>query len=79
MSAVRMCDNCGVIFSENSDDWTTFTGRQKVRNQETKRIEFQQVDQDWCGMCVNKQQNTSPKAIEYPGLQGTTVERGNVD
>lgn len=26
MSAVRMCDRCGNIFSEREDGWTTLSG-----------------------------------------------------
>lgn len=52
MSSVRMCDRCGRIFSENADDWSTFSGSRRVRNKETGQYTRVDVDQDACPRCT---------------------------
>jgi hypothetical protein len=39
MSAVRMCDRCGTLFSERAEGWGTFTGTTTRRNERTGRPE----------------------------------------
>lgn len=54
MSHVRMCDRCRIIFSENDDDWSTFSGVRRNRDPETGRIVNTQIEQDACSNCTNK-------------------------
>lgn len=51
MSAVRMCDKCGKIFSENAPGWTTFTGS-TMRMVEGRRTTVQQ-SMDLCPPCTD--------------------------
>lgn len=32
MSSVRMCDQCGTVFSERADDWSTYSGSRRKRD-----------------------------------------------
>lgn len=65
MSSVRMCDKCGLIFSENSEDWSTGTISVKTRNDKTGANEFKSVSQDQCGPCSTGEQAPAPRvAIE---------------
>lgn len=51
MSAVRMCDRCGAIFSEREDGWTTFTGTRVARDQHgQQRNTTEQIDT--CAACT---------------------------
>ncbi len=72
MSSVRMCDKCRTIFSENDEDWTTVTGRQKQRNPETNRLEWKEIEQDWCGPCTTG--NTLRPELEAPKTPRTYEE-----
>lgn len=46
-----MCDRCGNIFSENAEDWSTFTGAVKRRREDGSRY-TEQVSQDACPSCT---------------------------
>lgn len=51
MSAVRMCDKCGEIFSER-EDFSTYDGRRIVRDSAgARRVEQEQLDA--CEKCTN--------------------------
>ena len=51
MSAVRMCDRCGGIFSEREDGWTTFPGTRVARDQNgQQRNTTEQIDN--CSPCT---------------------------
>jgi hypothetical protein len=64
MSSVRMCDQCGNVFSENSDDWTTFSGTQLKRDANGRRVVVT-VSQDACAECSNRTfQNQGQKVLE---------------
>lgn len=52
MSSVRMCDRCGRIFSENEEDWSTFTGAVKRRDKVTGRAFTENAEQDACPECT---------------------------
>lgn len=47
-----MCDKCGDIFSENTEDWSTYTGALKRRREDGTRY-TEQVTQDACAKCTN--------------------------
>lgn len=51
MSSVRMCDRCGNIFSENAEDWSTFTGAVKRKREDGSRY-TEQIVQDACPSCT---------------------------
>lgn len=45
-----MCDRCGNIFSENSDDWTTFSGTRRRRREDGGTYQ-ETITQDACADC----------------------------
>lgn len=64
MSDVKMCDNCGRIFSVNSDDWSTFSGSRRIRDKETGRISTVNVEQDRCARCTKSvYEPTTPEIV----------------
>lgn len=66
MSAVRMCDNCGKVFSENSEGWTTFSGSRRKRAKNDSGsfgYYMEEIVQDWCALCSNKGFHPEPKAL----------------
>jgi hypothetical protein len=61
-----MCDKCGTIFSENDEDWSTFTGALKRRREDGTRY-TEQVTQDACPACTNGSHAVTPRlAITVP-------------
>lgn len=60
MSSVRMCDKCGNIFSENEEDWSTFTGAVKRRREDGSRY-TEQISQDACPVCTGGVQAVTPR------------------
>lgn len=74
MSSVRMCDNCGTIFSENTEGWTTVSGSQR-RKSENGHWYMAEVNQDWCVECTNKFQ--SPPEVK--ALNGGIVVENQVN
>lgn len=70
MSAVRMCDKCGKIFSENAPGWTTFTGS-TMRMVEGRRTTVQQ-SMDLCPPCTDGTTAAqNPYAITAPAPTDT--------
>ena len=59
MSSVRMCDNCGFVFSENAEGWSNMTGNRMVRNAESGRMEPKGDSVDWCADCTEAMSNGS--------------------
>lgn len=51
MSAVRMCDRDGAVFSERAEGWGTFTGSTTRRNERTGRMESITETLDLCPQC----------------------------
>jgi hypothetical protein len=60
MSSVRMCDKCGQIFSENEEDWSTFSGTMKRRREDGSRY-TESVAQDACAKCTNGSTVLTPR------------------
>lgn len=54
MSAVRMCDNCGTVFSENSEGWTTISGSMRKKSENGIGYYMEEVVQDRCAQCSNR-------------------------
>jgi hypothetical protein len=73
MSSVRMCDKCGNIFSENEEDWSTFTGAVKRRREDGSRY-TEQISQDACPVCTGGTQVVTPRvaigAAPFPAPSG---------
>lgn len=61
MSSVRMCDRCGLIFSENEDGWQTFQGA-TIKRTEGGGSKSVTVMMDACPACaVSTEQTPVPK------------------
>ena len=80
MSSVRMCDRCGNIFSENEEDWSTFSGTILRRRENGSRYN-ETVNQDACGRCTAGAQPVAPRlAIPVqPAEAHSTVKPGHPD
>lgn len=65
MSSVRMCDNCGKVFSENEEGWTTFSGSKVKRDKYGDRY-TETISKDACADCSTNtfQGPKGAKAIE---------------
>jgi hypothetical protein len=55
-----MCDRCGNIFSENSEDWSTFNGTIMRKDDSGRRVS-ETVVQDACGQCTNGKSAPAPR------------------
>lgn len=55
-----MCDKCGTIFSENDEDWSTFSGTIKKRREDGSRY-TETVTQDACSACTGGSQPVTPR------------------
>lgn len=63
MSAVRMCDRCGNIFSEREAGWSTFTGTRMERDENGRaRNITEQIDT--CSTCTIGSTLTPRLAVE---------------
>lgn len=51
MSAVRMCDRCGNIFSEREDGWSTFSGTRMNRDDHGRMRDVSE-QMDSCPKCT---------------------------
>lgn len=61
-----MCDKCGRIFSENEEDWSTFSGARKRRREDGSRY-TESIDQDACPECTNGATVVTPRLALRPG------------
>lgn len=52
MSDIKMCDNCGEIFSCNSDNWVSYTSQQtRVDRESSHPVVVGQKTLHMCGNC----------------------------
>jgi hypothetical protein len=74
-----MCDRCGVVFSERSEGWTTFTGTTRKKHAQTGEFVTVSDTMDSCPECSELMMNggrrpelTSTVRPEYraPGIEG---------
>jgi predicted RNA-binding Zn-ribbon protein involved in translation (DUF1610 family) len=72
MSSVRMCDNCGFVFSENAEGWSNMTGNRMVRNAETGKMEPKNASVDYCPDCTESMANGS--AMSRPKSPDTRAQ-----
>lgn len=68
MSSVRMCDKCGMIFSENSKGWATGTITKRVEDDDGS-VDFKTVTQDQCGPCSGTIETPPPRVAIEPGTK----------
>jgi hypothetical protein len=73
MSAVRMCDTCHAIFSENDPDWTTVAGARRIRDTRTGEVRNVQMALDECGKCTSSR--LGPAEPIVPAVEGRYDER----
>jgi len=66
-----MCDRCGTIFSENSEDWSTYQGSIKKKG-DRGRGDWETVALDACAAC------TRPFSGELP-VPRLAVPEGKYD
>ncbi len=78
MSSVRMCDKCARIFSENEEDWSTFSGTRQRRDQQSGRKFAETVVQDACPECTNGSAPVRPQLTPPPGDRIAELERGEI-
>jgi hypothetical protein len=62
-----MCDKCGQIFSENAEDWSTYSGSLKRRREDGSRF-TEQVTQDACPKCTNGDTVLTPRLAIPAGV-----------
>ena len=55
-----MCDKCGDIFSENEEDWSTFSGSVQRRRENGSRY-TETVNQDACPPCTAGTKPVKPR------------------
>jgi hypothetical protein len=68
-----MCDKCGTIFSENAEDWSTFSGSLKRRREDGTRY-TEQVTQDACPGCTNGDTVLTPRLAIPKGADAKLYE-----
>lgn len=62
MSAVRMCDKCSRVFSENADGWSTLQGTTIKRVEGRPQAVHQTID--LCPACVSQPAENPYAALE---------------
>lgn len=79
MSSVRMCDKCGQVFSENEEDWSTFSGSRKRRREDGSRY-TETLVQDACPACTNGDTVIRPRLaigrVDYEKILAMEAEAG---
>jgi hypothetical protein len=68
-----MCDKCGDLFSENSEDWSTFSGTVKRKREDGSRY-TETLSQDACPACT-----TGTTAPATPSLPRPSLPPGRPD
>ncbi len=68
MSAVRMCDRCGHVFSERAEGWGTYTGTTMRRDPETGRQRQVTEQLDLCGGCNGNAADAPVAVAAIPGV-----------
>lgn len=67
MSAVRMCDRDGNIFSERAEGWGTFTGTTSRRDERSGRMVTVSETLDLCPQC-NRNATTPQAVVAIPSV-----------
>ena len=74
MSAVRMCDGCGVIFAEGAEGSTILSGSKVIRDQFTGAKRTEQTTQDRCPKCSGHHEPTPRISIAGAAGKSDPVE-----
>ena len=69
-----MCDKCGQIFSENDEDWSTYSGTMKRRREDGSRF-TESVTQDACAKCTNGTTVVTPRLAIPAGADPELYEQ----
>jgi hypothetical protein len=69
MSSVRMCDGCGVIFSEKDPDWASGSITRRKLNERTGTMQEYTEDEDRCGQCAT----SSTVKVPQVAIEGMTL------
>lgn len=69
-----MCDKCGQIFSENEEDWSTYSGTMKRRREDGSRF-TESVTQDACAKCTNGTRVVTPRLAIPAGADPELYEQ----
>lgn len=72
MSSVRMCDGCGVIFSENEEGWSSTNGGIQRRRDNGARF-TEQVNVDLCAACTSGDKRPAPRLPAPAALTAATA------
>lgn len=76
MSAVRMCDKCGVIFPEGAEGASIVQGTKNIRNPRTDRVEQHHVQEDWCAKCSGGTVLPEPRLAAITSSEGAKMSMG---
>lgn len=68
MSSVRMCDACGIIFSEKEEGWATAPVTRRIRNPRTGRLEDVTEDEDRCPRDAGRSNTHLVPQVALPGI-----------
>lgn len=79
MSHVRMCDQCGEIFSEREDNWSTYQGAQNVRDPITKVFNVITVALDRCPACTTPIDEVPLPKMRLGGYDQAQIEQAKSD
>jgi hypothetical protein len=77
MSAVRGCDDCGIIFFETAEGWGVGTVAKMVRDEKTGRIVPKEMAVDYCPECVTKRENGTAGASQTRALITSTEHKND--
>jgi len=79
MSAVRMCDRCGNVFSERADGWTSMQAQRVTRKDGRQVVTMENLDA--CPPCSEGADDVTPRiAVASKSHTATTrVDSLNVD
>lgn len=69
MSSVRMCDDCGAIFSENEEDWATAPVSINRRD-ERGNLKPVNLQEDYCPECVHRKAGNNSRQPRVPAVKG---------
>lgn len=87
MSSVRMCDKCGKVFSERTENWSTGQVIRFKRNEKTGKREQVADLMDLCADCGGDDEAPQPRMAELtavpadpaPGRKATVVDSVTTD
>lgn len=76
MSSVRMCDQCGNVFSEREDGWTSMQAQRVTRKDGRQVVAMENLDA--CPECSSGANPPAPKLRQAITAPKDTVVDGDV-